>query len=191
MEAPMPGYVMQRKCEMKEIKHVILNPQGLEVDGIMLSRQSLSGIYKEFIGDYPKFFKMDNLCKLGFLAAEFAFKNLDLKDRENTAIILFNRNGSLITDRNYQSTLKEDNYFPSPALFVYTLANIVTGEIAIRNKIYGETSFYILPAKDDQVMGKMVESVFTTSNPSFILYGWVDYENEKTYLADLKLITKS
>lgn len=186
----MPGFVMQRKCEMKEIKHVILNPQGLKVDGVLLSSQSLSGIYKEFIGDYPKFFKMDNLCKLGFLAAEFAFKNLAAKDRENTAIILFNRNGSLITDRNYQATLKVDNYFPSPALFVYTLANIVTGEIAIRNKTYGETSFYIIPDKDDKVMDKMVESVFTTSNPSFILYGWVDYENEKEYLADLKLVTK-
>ena len=42
----------------------------------------------------------------------------------------------------FQETIQHaDSYYPSPALFVYTLPNIVTGEIAIRNKYYGETSF--------------------------------------------------
>jgi 3-oxoacyl-[acyl-carrier-protein] synthase-1 len=96
----------------------------------------------------------------------------------------------LVTDRNYQHTISDGNYFPSPALFVYTLANIVTGEIAIRHKIYGETSFYILSDYDEATINEIVENAFLTSSPSFILAGWVDYNNDTDYLANLKLVTK-
>ena len=30
----------------------------------------LTGLYRARVGDYPKFFKMDTACKLGFLLAE-------------------------------------------------------------------------------------------------------------------------
>ena len=173
---------------MNVSKHVVITPVSTELNGTVISHNPINELYREFVGDYPKFFKMDNLCKLGFLAAEFLLKELSEKDRENVAICIFNRNGSLITDRNYQDTISAYSYFPSPALFVYTLANIVTGEIAIRHKIYGETSFYILPDKDDRLMEEIAMSSLQTSSPSFILYGWVDYENKDDYLADLKLI---
>lgn len=173
---------------MKTIAEVCINPNGARLNGDAVSSANIQGLYREFIGDYPKFFKMDSLCKLGFVAAELLLKDFSQEVKENAAIILFNRNGSLITDRNYQKTLGKDNYFPSPALFVYTLANIVTGEIAIRHKIYGETSFYILEKPDAEAMDAIVESALATSAPSFILTGWVDYENEENYLAELKLV---
>lgn len=175
---------------MTTLAHIRITPSETLLNGKVISNSNISGIYREFIGDYPKFFKMDSLCKLGFIAAELILKGQTSEQKENASIILFNRNGSLITDRNYQKTIADDNYFPSPALFVYTLANIVTGEIAIRHKIYGESSFYVLSHQDDEMMQEVVNNAYLTSTPSFILTGWVDYENDNNYLADIKLVTK-
>lgn len=175
---------------MRTLSHVRITPAGAELDGRLLSTAGISGLYREFAGDYPKFFKMDSLCKLGFMAAELLLRDVDAATRENAAIILFNRNGSLITDRNYQGTITDDNYFPSPALFVYTLANIVTGEIAIRHKIYGETSFYVLDRPDAAPMERIAADAYLTSSPSLILTGWVDYNDDNDYLADLRLISR-
>ena len=175
---------------MTTLAHIRITPSETLLNGKVISNSNISGIYREFIGDYPKFFKMDSLCKLGFIAAELILKGQTLVQKENASIILFNRNGSLITDRNYQKTIADDNYFPSPALFVYTLANIVTGEIAIRHKICGESSFYVLSHQDDEMMHEVVNNAYLTSTPSFILTGWVDYENDNNYLADIKLVTK-
>lgn len=175
---------------MNTLAHIKITPSETLLNGKVISNSNISGIYREFIGDYPKFFKMDSLCKLGFVAAELILKDKTAEQKENASIILFNRNGSLITDRNYQKTIADDNYFPSPALFVYTLANIVTGEIAIRHKIYGESSFYVLPHQDEVLMQDVVNNAYLTSDPSFILTGWVDYESDDNYLADIRLITK-
>lgn len=174
---------------MKTISNVSVSPQRTILNGDIISHESISGLYREFIGDYPKFYKMDALSKLGLVASDILLKNTTAEERENASIILFNRNGSLITDRNYQKTLAVDNYFPSPALFVYTLANIVTGEIAIRNKIFGESSFYILQDKNQEMMDRITADAFLTSSPTFIITGWVDYNNERDYLAELKLVT--
>lgn len=175
---------------MITLAHIRVTPSETLLNGKVISNSSISGLYREFIGDYPKFFKMDSLCKLGFVAADLILKGQISEQKENAAIILFNRNGSLITDRNYQKTIVDNNFFPSPALFVYTLANIVTGEIAIRHKIYGESSFYVLPHKDDEVIDDVVNNAYLTSNPSFILTGWVDYDDDDNYVADIKLVTK-
>lgn len=180
---------------MKTISRVRITPTGTTLNGEKISSASITGLYREFAGDYPKFFKMDSLCKLGFMGAELLLKDVSAEKCENASIILFNRNGSLITDRNYQKTIGEDNYFPSPALFVYTLANIVTGEIAIRHKIYGETAFYLLDWYDPQnhdypgLINNYAADAYLTSSPSFILTGWVDYDSETDYLADMWLIT--
>ena len=99
----------------------------------------------------PKFYKMDPLCRLGFVASELLLQaEGDRRDtpRDDRAIILFNRSSSIQADEAYQASIQDaEDYFPSPAAFVYTLPNIVTGEIAIRNHYQGETSFYILFVK--------------------------------------------
>lgn len=175
---------------MKTVAHVRITPGETVLNGNVISRSGLTELYRELRISYPKFFKMDSLCKLGFLASELLLKDTTPESRENAAIALFNRNSSLITDRNYCATIKDDNYFPSPALFVYTLPNIITGEIAIRNKIYGETSFYIKDAYDPTYADSIVNDIFQTSSPEFVLTGWVDYDDETSYLADMKIIKK-
>lgn len=175
---------------MKTIAEISITPNRTILNGDTISTANIAGLYGEFVGDYPKFFKMDSLCKLGFIGSELLLKGINAEEKENAAIILFNRNGSLITDRNYQKTITDDNYFPSPALFVYTLANIVTGEIAIRNKIYGESSFYVLNNQDMDLMNDIINNTYLTSSPTFILTGWVDFDDEHNYEAKLKLVTK-
>lgn len=175
---------------MKTVAQIKVVPSETVLNGKVISHGSISDLYREFAGDYPKFHKMDMLSKLGFMAAEILLKDFTAEEKENMAVVLFNRNGSLITDRNYQATISDGNFFPSPALFVYTLANIVTGEIAIRHKIFGETSFYILSKKDETKMEEIISSIFLTASPSFVLAGWVDYDNPEDYLAELKLITQ-
>lgn len=173
---------------MKNISSIKVTPAETILNGYVISDKGIVDLYRKFAGDYPKFFKMDSLCKLGFIAAEIILKDFSPEEKEDCAIILFNRNGSLITDRNYENTIANDEcYYPSPALFVYTLANIVTGEIAIRHKIYGETSFYVTDRYDEDFMESIVRETLHTSNPSMILYGWVDYNDENDYLAELKL----
>lgn len=173
---------------MKILSNITLKPQSAIVNGESLPVESLNGFYRQYIGDYPKFFKMDGLCKIGFIAAELCLKSLPEADKATTAVILFNRGGSIAADQAYQQTISDTtDYYPSPSLFVYTLANIVTGEIAIRHKIYGETSFYIMPRKDDEQIEKIVAESLLTSSPSHILYGWVEYFNKNDYLAQLTL----
>lgn len=171
------------------ISQVTVAPGCVTLNSKVIPNPGLSELYREFVGNYPKFFKMDYLCKLGFIAAEFLLRDIPAQEREDCAVILFNRSGSLVTDRNFEKTIIDDeNFFPSPSIFVYTLANIVTGEIAIRNKIYGETSFYVLDHNDPEQMEQIVNATLTTSSPSLILYGWVDYIDENDYLADFNLI---
>lgn len=178
---------------MTTVATVRLTPGGIELNGTMIVSPlpSLNDFYRENIGNYPKFFKMDGLCKVGFIAAELLLKNFTEEEKADFSIILFNRSGSLTTDRNYQETIKSaENYFPSPSLFVYTLANIVTGEIAIRHKIYGESSFYILDSNDETLQNEIVSGCFLTSSPTGVLTGWVEYENENDFLAEMRLLTR-
>jgi hypothetical protein len=124
---------------------------------------------------------MDNLSKLGFLAAELLLKD-DVQrfvPREDVAIICFNRSASLDADTAYQATIQhEDAYYPSPAAFVYTLPNIVTGEIAIRNNFMGETAFYICQEFDAEQVCRIVSSTLNDTIRT-ALVAWVEYFEER------------
>lgn len=199
---------------------VRITPNGVSVDGNDLSVEKseegasmLSAIYKQYIGNYPKFYKMDKLCKLGFVASELllqaekemlgyesmvASKQTDESmvlsvelARQDRAVVLFNHSSSVDADRKYMATISDaDNYFPSPSVFVYTLPNIVTGEIAIRNKYQGETSFYILPKRNDKQMEEVLQTTFCDSQTQSILTGWIDYEDTSHFEAELWIVER-
>lgn len=184
------------------VSHVHITSQTVEVDGQPLDHEGegadlLTDLYKRYIADYPKYYKMDFLSRLGFVASELLLKaeriltldNLHFSDHR--AIILFNHSSSIQADRNYQVSIEDpDNYFPSPSAFVYTLPNIVTGEIAIRNGYQGETSFYILPLKDEPLMQTIIKASFSDHRTESILCGWVDAEDETHFEAELSIVRK-
>lgn len=173
-------------------EHICLNGAELSVAGTDMSL--LNEAYRSFINDYPKFFKMDGLCKLGFIASELMISHLGedrFQPREDRAVILFNRSGSIDADKHYQSTISDaDNFFPSPSVFVYTLPNIITGEISIRNKYLGETSFYVLDHYEEETIQKIIHLSFMDEDTKSMLTGWVDCYDSSHFEAKMKIITK-
>ena len=186
-------------------KHTVhISPDGVVVDGKSIisctteskpagCKEMLTQIYKSRIGDYPQYYKMDMLSRLGFIASELLLKEdaAGTERADATAVILFNHSSSLATDLHYLGTIAdENNFFPSPALFVYTLPNIVTGEIAIRNKFKGETSFYILNNRDEEIMQQVQKASFLDGKIERMITGWLDYSGENEFVADLHIIEK-
>ena len=148
----------------------------------------LTTLYKQMIGNYPKFYKMDGLSRLGFVASEILLNVEKGETDKERAIIFFNHSSSIASDRNYKESINDkDNYFPSPSIFVYTLPNIVTGEIAIRNHFHGETSFFILPDKDKKMMEEILQASCRDAQSKSFLTGWIDYEDERHFEAELKI----
>ena len=136
---------------------------------------------------------MDRLSQLGFVASELLLTQDNPRHQQCTdrAVVLFNHSSSVWVDREYAKSIAVgDDYFPSPSLFVYTLPNIVCGEIAVRNGYHAETSFYILPNKDEEMMRQVLASTFLDETIQSILTGWIDYEDEQHFEAELKLIKK-
>ena len=183
----------------RKTHHVRITPEGAWLDGRLLpvegepnEKSLLTTIYKQMIGDYPKYYKMDGLCRLGFIASELLLQaekaeETSIKELQRSrGVVLFNRSSSISSDKKYLASIADkDNYFPSPSVFVYTLPNIVTGEIAIRNGYHGETSFYILPEKNEEQMQTLIQTAFLDSQITSLLAGWIDYEDREHYEADL------
>lgn len=186
-------------------KHrVHITPQGIWLDNkeFIIDKEItqnglLTALYKQIIGNYPKYYKMDGLCRLGFIASELLLKaerdegSFTEDINKTRAIVFFNRSSSIASDKKYLASIAEkDNYFPSPSVFVYTLPNIVTGEIAIRNDYHGETSFYILPHKNEFLMQDIIETTFMDEQTTSVLTGWLDYEDSEHFEADLYIAYK-
>ncbi|MBP5644485.1 MAG: 3-oxoacyl-ACP synthase [Bacteroidales bacterium] len=142
--------------------------------------EELVDLYRSEVGDYPKFFKMDPLSRLGFVASEMLLKKSPVA---GYGVLLFNRSSSMADDMAFQATIQDkDNWFPSPALFVYTLPNIVTGEIAIRNHFQTETNFMVLDAPRP---GIMAEQIALAARRGPQIAGWCEVDAAGNNMAAL------
>ncbi|MEO7531062.1 MAG: hypothetical protein ABIS69_06615 [Sediminibacterium sp.] len=149
----------------------------------------LVSVYKEFANGYARFYKMDNLSKLGWLASEILLKDdFDVKkyNAEEVGIVLANANSSLDTDMKYSATIAD---IPSPSVFVYTLPNIVTGEICIRNHFKGENAFFISEDFDAGFIQQYVNNLLNHGVLNACICGWVELLGDK-YKAVLFLVEK-
>ena len=149
----------------------------------------LLSAYRHINIPYPKFYKMDNLCKLGWLANEVLLKDsFDTKkyEPEDIGIVLSNANASLDNDIKYLETTKE---IASPALFVYTLPNIVIGEISIRHNFKGENAFFIFEEFDAGFIEQYVSNLMNNDILQCCICGWVELLKGE-YKAALFLIEK-
>lgn len=155
------------------------------VDGDVIARRDAGSedswfkqIYKQRGLAYPKFYKMDILSQAGYLASELiklAKPGMaDAYADDEIALVFANASSSAETDRRFIQSY-EQNGAPSPSLFVYTLPNIVLGEIAILNKWYGENMFAVLPkfAPDFYVdYGRIMRA----SGSKALLCGWLEVD---------------
>lgn len=176
--------------------YITINDQQVTVDGDLVFQGTVTGLssfLKEAVKnlniDYPKFYKMDNLSKLAFTAAEYLLVNKQYE--ENTAIILANRSGSLDTDvKHWNSIRDEANYYPSPAVFVYTLANICIGELCIRHRFISENAFFVGDSYDSMLQKNYAEYLLKSGKAERVLCGWVEVF-EENYKAVLYTVDKS
>jgi len=148
----------------------------------------LLSVYQHFQVNYPKFYKMDNLSKLGWLASELLLTDFkkDKYQPEEIGLVLANSNSSLDNDIKYFDSLKE---FASPSLFVYTLPNIVIGEICIRNHFKGEHAFFIQDTFDAGFISRQVNYLLDKDILKACICGWLDVL-EQDYKAVLFLVEK-
>lgn len=180
-----------RDMDLRVIKHCSIKGSEVKVDGkLVLKTENDPGTSKQFKEiysflniKYPKFYKMDMLAKLAFLASELIIRDENIEiHEEDTAILLANRNSTENVDKKYNETIQEDNYFPNPGLFVYTLPNVMIGEISIRNNIKGETLFFACDGYDKDFFSHIDQMNFKN-----ILFGYVDYKDETDFEAYLFL----
>ena len=151
----------------------------------------MKSLYAEVPLNYPKFFKMDSLSKLGFITSELLLRNYDLDsfEKDEVGVVIANSSASNAVDIAYYDTIKDKaNFFPSPALFVYTLPNIMIGEICIKNGFYGENGFFISKSFDEMFVVEYVRNLFETGTVSCCIVGWVDF-SLKNYNSSLFLVT--
>ena len=160
----------------------VFEDRGADVPSFLLSA------YQFLEVTYPKFYKMDNLSKLGWLAAEGLLRETDIKTYkpEEVGLILTNANASLDSDLKYMESV---NDIPSPALFVYTLPNIMTGEICIRNNFKGEDAFFIFEKFDAAFIETYVNNLLNNGILEACICGWVDVLGDE-YKAVLFLVEK-
>ena len=163
--------------------HQLFEKKSGDVSAFLLS------VYQYFGLNYPKFYKMDNLSKLGWLASEILLSDTFKKENyqpEQVGLILANKNSSLDNDIKYFETVKD---IASPSLFVYTLPNIVIGEICIRNNFKGEHAFYIQDDFDAGFIENQINYLLDNDILQVCICGWVDILQEE-YKAVLFLVEK-
>lgn len=133
-------------------------------------------IYKQQELAYPKFYKMDVLSQAGYLASELMKRAnpgvFDGYADDEIALVFANASSSAETDRRFVQSY-EGGGSPSPSLFVYTLPNIVLGEIAILNKWYGENMFAVLP-KFAPGFYLDYSEILLASGSRALLCGWLE-----------------
>ena len=176
------------------IAAVDITPEGISIDGIALPFEErgaalLPAAYKKLIWGYPKFHKMDVLSQLAFVATELLVQSIPHLDA-HTAVVFLTHHGSLAADMHYQSTIvpTAEEFFPSPAAFVYTLPNIATGEVAIRHHWHGHTACYALPTTAEEALQQsLILSPASDGRTTAIVGGWLDAEDAEHFSAHLQL----
>lgn len=166
-------------------KHAVIRNDKVELNNEIFVNFAtfIKALFKKEAISYPKFYKMDNLSKLGFLSAEMLLKDTSFFDRykkEEIGIIIMNSSSSLDTDLTYNETIKDkSNYFPSPSVFVYTLPNILIGEICIRHKIKGENAFFVSDHFEPEKIVELVHLLLEKDRAQACLCGWVEVLEDK------------
>ena len=186
--------------EINITKHIRIKNNQIKIDGEVVynmldisANDFFKSVYRANKLKYLKFFKMDELCKLGFLATELLINNTDILEKYNSdeiALIYANSNSTNYTDTEFYKTIKSNSdFFPSPGLFVYTLPNIIIGEVCIKHKIKGESAFFIQKHYQPEFLIDHINSMFTDNKTRMSIGGWIDFTKNEydafLYIAEI------
>ena len=165
---------------------VVIERGKIVLDGEVLLETEPAGAFATFIRaaykslalDDRKFYKMDDLCKLGYIAAACLFARNGGKtgyEPGEVGIICANASSSMDTDRKHQHIIDTmGDQEASPAVFVYTLPNVVLGELCIRYKIQGENTFFINNRYPESFIRDYATLVMRKQKLRACLTGWCE-----------------
>ena len=183
-----------RRYEYELRRQVIVQDAKIRLDGQVVFEAASSvdfatfirAAYKSLEADDRKFYKMDDLCKLGYIAAAALFAQTGGAtgyEPGEVGLILANASSSLDTDLKHQQIIDTmGDQEASPAVFVYTLPNVVMGELCIRYKIQGENTFFISDRYPESFIGSYARQVMRKRGLRACLVGWCELLGE-TYEA--------
>jgi hypothetical protein len=161
---------------------VVISKHATARDNILLQGHASLGpeqLYTDLQCSYPKFYKMDKLSKWAWAGTEYLFSGNDILykdiDKNKIAVVLATSYGCLDVDKRYYDTIS----VPSPALFVYTLPNIMMGEICIRHGFKGEQLCMVADNFDAGEMHFTVDDLLNNKGMEACLCGWVDAFEEE------------
>lgn len=192
--------LFSQKSEAKsEVRHIATDLRTEQIANIEIDSKNIETPFAEFIkGEYRalndanlKFFKMDNLSKLGYVASCKMMQSVDLGVAQNrVAVVMANRSSSSQSDLKHQDIVNQRlSEGASPAVFVYTLPNIVASEIAIKHRFQGETIFFVEEQKSMSRLRRYSEDLMARGVCDAVMYGWCELLGEE-YNVELTLIKK-
>jgi hypothetical protein len=134
-------------------------------------QQLTAEMYKQAGILYPKFFKMDLLSRVAFIAAEMIIPKTIAENKDQVAVVLSTTSGCLDVDQKFDESRKT---LASPALFVYTLPNIMLGEICIRNGFKGEQMCTVAEQPDADWLTFYVGDLLQNRNTEACICGYAE-----------------
>ena len=182
---------IQSYCKINNNK-ITLNGEVVFKEDNKDLKSFLKSAYKKLEIKYPKFFKMDNLCKLALLSAEIVLVDSStLEEDQNVALVFSNNASSLDTDRKHQEAINDrHNYYPSPAVFVSTLPNITIGEISIKHRLQSENAFFIFENYKADFHQIYENALIVNKKSNAVLGGWINVDLDE-YEAFVYLVSKN
>jgi len=153
---------------------LLLNGKKVISSEVNTLEETLSAIVSSLNVVHPRFGKMDRLAQLGYTCVEVLLQgkeSIRQYNPEDICLMMSNSSSSLDTDYRYNSTLEA---IPSPALFVYTLPNVVLAEICIKNGFKGENLFFISNTYDTNFMFNQINTLFENGRAKACITGWID-----------------
>lgn len=162
-------------------RYVHIDGQSIYIDGGLMYRGETAGAdflteaYKGTGLDYPKFYKMDPLSRLAILSTEALLTGRKLTQEykpEDVAIVVSCAHGSLDTDIRYQQSLAGT---ASPSLFIYTLPNVMIGEVCIRQGIKGENTCFVSESFEPEFQSDYVNGLLADGRAEACISGRADY----------------
>ncbi len=182
------SFSIKKTCKIEK-ERVYVNDQ--EIFGSDSTFHDFSReVYHKYCEANQRFYKMDDFCKLGYLTAEILLKeeveesNAHIASGLRRALVFQTRSGSIISDVEHNRAREKNG--ASPAIFVYTLPNIVLGEIAIRHKIQGETTMFVVEQYNQTFLENYASILLNMNLVDEVLLGYVEF-TENDYLATIKI----
>lgn len=172
-----------------ESSRILLNDKEVYSSDSVDFQDFIRSAFKTVCAPNMKFYKMDSLSKLGYVASEVLLDGIEYGE-EDCGLILSGVYGSLDTDIRHQQIIDtETDASASPAVFVYTLPNVVEGEISIRHHIKGENTWFWSDDRTLSDVREYAELSMSAQDMKYCIVGHIDFLNGR-YFAKFELLVR-